>query len=281
MKIYKITRGQLITAWIFTGIFILTCLANLLDYDPQVWAKLGIILVPASLVFYTLGWKQHNKNQENLIKVNTAKLASKAKKVSIALIIILLLIGVSVWAYDNQRDGGKVSGLTDIRKAEIDEYLGRFNRYTKHFDNAEQCKLDFIERNKSSYAASCKTKYDAAYATYQNCRKDMPWQDHYDCINWRGGNYEAYDCSENAIIDEIKAKEFSCFNTVNTEYAYLISFEEKLINDFLRQLPKNKATLSQEEIYELYSKLPEEVFNDKTKERFDTYIENQGYTIDE
>jgi hypothetical protein len=59
----------------------------------------------------------------------------------------------------------------------------------------------------------------------------------------------------------------------------LIGFEEKLIDDFLGDLPVNKYELSQEEMSELYNKLPTETFNDKTKERFDVYVEKKGYSI--
>lgn len=57
---YNITRGQLITCWIFGTIafFIFGGLAE--NSDETINYLLGI-LIPFLLVFYTLGWRNNKK----------------------------------------------------------------------------------------------------------------------------------------------------------------------------------------------------------------------------
>src|SRR3989339_536048 len=70
MKIYKITKGQLITLWMFGVLFFL---GNLLyvfgQYSPSGFSLFLLLLVPAMLVFYTVGWKSHNPKKS----INHAK----------------------------------------------------------------------------------------------------------------------------------------------------------------------------------------------------------------
>lgn len=61
MKIYNITRGQLITIWVFGLIATFASLAELDSYDPSGWATIFLILIPFALVFYTIGWRFHKK----------------------------------------------------------------------------------------------------------------------------------------------------------------------------------------------------------------------------
>ena len=64
MNLYKITRGQLITLWLFGLILELFCLSAAMDYyDSSKFAGLCAILIPAALIFYTLGWRKHNKRK--------------------------------------------------------------------------------------------------------------------------------------------------------------------------------------------------------------------------
>jgi hypothetical protein len=61
MKVYGITKGQLITLWIFGIIFwlfnISTALKAYSQFDISV---ILLFLIPTILIFYSLGWKKHN-----------------------------------------------------------------------------------------------------------------------------------------------------------------------------------------------------------------------------
>lgn len=62
---YKITKGQLITLWIFGTIFIFGDLVYVLDqYSPSGFSIFLLLLIPAMLIFYTIGWKSHNPKVE-------------------------------------------------------------------------------------------------------------------------------------------------------------------------------------------------------------------------
>ncbi|MDD3284076.1 MAG: zinc ribbon domain-containing protein [Patescibacteria group bacterium] len=68
MNIYKISKSQLITSWIFGILYALT-IAIISDTEYILTATLAI-LVPYLLFFYTLGWKQVNKDIKNTKKEN-------------------------------------------------------------------------------------------------------------------------------------------------------------------------------------------------------------------
>jgi hypothetical protein len=208
-----------------------------------------------------------------------AKFLKFSKIIIIPVIILSIAAGALFWYLEEQEGGGRVEGLHSIRQAELDEFVGRYNRYGKHLENAQLCRQDLIELNLETQIEACQIRYDAAYDKFSNCRNSYSTFSRYDCLNTFGANYEVIDCSEETITEEIISKDFSCNATINREYLYLIGFEEKLIDDFLGDLPVNKYELSQEEMSELYNKLPTETFNDKTKERFDVYVEKKGYSI--
>lgn len=63
-SIYSISKGQLVTIWVFLGFIWLATLAIGL---PDNWAhisRIGAILawlIPFVLIFYTLGWRSNRK----------------------------------------------------------------------------------------------------------------------------------------------------------------------------------------------------------------------------
>lgn len=280
---YKISKGQLWVAIIGALILWFFFLANATSWSPDWWGGLGSVATPFLVAFYILGWKNYQKKnnlEHKLFGGALSKILNVAKKAIIPFFIIALGIAGLTWYIDSQRDGGRVDGLDSVRQAEIDDYVGRFNRFEQHRQNALSCVQDAIDDNLVSYTTVCQEKYDKAYAKYQNCMNDYGIiYDHYDCVNQYGSNYEEIDCREETMKQQIEDDNFLCFTTVSSELAYLVSFEERLIKDYLDDLPANQSSLSQEEMQELYNKLPESVFNDKTKERFDEYVRKQGYSI--
>ncbi len=57
-NIYNITKGQIITIWIF-GIFLWLSLVQELEWSD--YFSLVFFGVPALLIFYTIGWRNNQK----------------------------------------------------------------------------------------------------------------------------------------------------------------------------------------------------------------------------
>lgn len=65
MYMYNITRGQLITLWVFGIIAWLVSLVISIDsYGVAGFAIALLIIIPAGLTFYTVGWKSKNKTKK-------------------------------------------------------------------------------------------------------------------------------------------------------------------------------------------------------------------------
>lgn len=63
-NIYNISKGQLITLWVFGFAMEIWALAEATDwFSPSAFAGFLAILFPFILVFYTLGWRNHRKNK--------------------------------------------------------------------------------------------------------------------------------------------------------------------------------------------------------------------------
>jgi len=59
---YNITKGQLITLWVFgvIGMFIAGAWAE--DYNSGLGAFFAV-LIPFAIVFYTIGWRNNNREE--------------------------------------------------------------------------------------------------------------------------------------------------------------------------------------------------------------------------
>ena len=88
MKIYKITKGQLISIWVFGVIAFFVAAVEADSYDSSGWAAVFLVLIPAFLVFYTIGWKSHKKvfnsipNQEGIQEGRGKGFCNKRRKKS-------------------------------------------------------------------------------------------------------------------------------------------------------------------------------------------------------
>jgi len=60
---YDMTRGQLVTLWIFGALVWFWAIGELGDYSPSSFAGPLFFLIPAALIFYTIGWSStHRKD---------------------------------------------------------------------------------------------------------------------------------------------------------------------------------------------------------------------------
>lgn len=65
-NIYKVTNGQLIVIWVF-GIIGFLISIDQLDYSG--FATFLVVLIPALLLFYTIGWRHFNKKNKSINKI--------------------------------------------------------------------------------------------------------------------------------------------------------------------------------------------------------------------
>ena len=64
-SIYSITRGQLITLWVFgTPIWLFAAFLSIF-INATTWAILSFVFIPPVLIFYTLGWRNARKAKGN------------------------------------------------------------------------------------------------------------------------------------------------------------------------------------------------------------------------
>jgi len=59
---YAITKGQLITLWIFAAPIWLFAAFLSIFINALLWATLSFVFIPFLLIFYTLGWRNHRKD---------------------------------------------------------------------------------------------------------------------------------------------------------------------------------------------------------------------------
>ncbi len=269
-NIYKITKGQLISLWFFGIIAWVYSVDSYSDFSGFL-----SILIPAILVFYTIGWRSNRDIREPIVGISSDKVMSGIGKLLKFIVPTIIVIGVLIFM------GIKFSEGKEVREAR-QNYIGIFNRYDKNLENAKSC---LEERNPpliKQYTDECKARYEQAYLSYTDCKKDMPWQSHNQCLNWFGSNYEAIDCSKETMFNKANSiNEIGCYSVLKDDFAQIISFEQEIAGEFLDSYPKTKATFSQVEIQKLYDLFPAEVFNEKTKDRLNNFVESKGYTIEQ
>jgi hypothetical protein len=268
-NIYKITKGQLISLWIFGLIGWGYTLDSYSDFGSFL-----SIFIPAILVFYTIGWRSYRNIKKPILNIDSSEVKSKVKKISKLFLPILIIVGILIFlgiVFYNKKEA----------KIERENYIGIFNRYEKNLENAKECMEQKNAPLVEVYTKECKVRYDKAYLSYKDCKKDMPWQSHNQCLNWFDSNYEAIDCSEETMLKKAgSVNQYICYADLKSDTDKINSYEEGLATKFLDSYPKTKATFSQSEIQKLYNVFPQEVFNDKTKERLNKFVESKGYIIE-
>ena len=277
---YNISRGQMWVIVMGASLFWLFSIAGALDYSPAWWQVTSAILIPFLVIFYVMGWKRHHKQEmfdrTKLQSINLADRISRIRKVAIWLMLLFVVGGAltsaGIFVYD------KYYAEPSRMAAEAEEYVGRVNRFAQHVDNALECRDEFVSSRIESRTAECQIRYDKAYSNYKTCRA---FDDHTYCLlNWPSANYEAIDCSEEAMTKEIASLDYFCYATAEEEFVKIKIFEESLVDDYLETLPPSKSSLTSDELESLYSTFPQSVFNEKTEQRIRDYLSEKGYKTD-
>jgi hypothetical protein len=271
-NIYKTTKSQLISLWVFGGIGFLTALEQA-EYSGV--ASFFAVLIPAFLVFYTIGWRSYNKShaieqgEEMWQQIFVHK---KILKRTIIIVIAVITVGNGVsYVYNQYSKSLRV-------QEEKEEYLSSYNRYDNYLDNAKKCIQKNVEQLKDVRIISCKEEYDQAHANYIDCKRDMYWLSHNQCINWPNSNYEEVDCSEDTITKKIEQQySTECYADVAREYEKITDYEKGTVEEYLRIHMGTKSLVGDAEMREILNLFPPEVLSNKTKERIQKIIKENGY----
>jgi hypothetical protein len=274
---YAISKGQvwvLIVGAVFLWMFFL---AEATSYTSGWWGVLGLIIVPLVVVFYIVGWKAHKTKSGENTKLWNPK-ALKFFKWFMVISIVLSIIATALTYFIEESNFD--SYTNSYEKQQLDEYVGVIARLPKHADNARTCVSDKVLSDKETKIASCQKTYDARYAAYKDCKADMPWSSHYDCVTWPGANYEQIDCSEETIVAEIEKEAInSCYVTAYSELMKAKRYEQTVVDDYVVGLAPNKASLSEDNLNQLYLKIPATTLNHDIKKRLDGLLEERGYIL--
>lgn len=60
-NLYNISKGQLITLWVF-GVLGTFYAIDASSYSSSDFAEFAILFIPFALIFYTIGWFNHQKS---------------------------------------------------------------------------------------------------------------------------------------------------------------------------------------------------------------------------
>ena len=104
---YQISKGQLITIWVFGILFLLGDLISIANaYSPSGFSLSLLLFVPGALIFYSIGWK----NQNGKILVKPRKYSNGQPTWTVTLMyLITLRIYTFFWVYKNLRFFKKIN----------------------------------------------------------------------------------------------------------------------------------------------------------------------------
>lgn len=206
-NLYKITKGQLITIWIFGLIGFITS-SEQADYSS--FATFISISIPAVLIFYTLGWRHNNKTkldasvseQKNLNILPSKKVILNV--FSILSIIIIILFSLSFFANKRQEN---------LEKQQLNQ---KYDQAISSIDNLEaqftSCMQPAISKKYEEELRSCNLLKNKVRANYDTCLTYTMVSPRASCLY--DYDYESIDCTEEAM--ERKAK-LATLNNIPTQ----------------------------------------------------------------
>jgi succinate dehydrogenase hydrophobic anchor subunit len=196
-NIYKITRGQLISIWIFG---IIGFFASLDQSDYSSFATFLSILIPAVLIFYTIGWRHNNniKFEDSINKHKISNIIPPRKKVIKALltlaIVIALVTGIYYLIQTKQENLQK-----EQLKQKYDQAISSLDDLKAKF---KTCIQPTIDKNYKDELRSCNLLKGKVKADYDNCLTYTPVSPRASCLY--DYDYESIDCSQETLDRKAK-----------------------------------------------------------------------------
>lgn len=191
-NLYKITKGQLISLWVFSVIGWFIALS---ESSYSGFATFLSVFIPMIIIFYTIGWKSSNKKDETekalkVSNVDINKYLNKTLKVSV---IILFILGVIFGVYK----------LLEIKKEKI-----RVEKLTQDYEQAilkieplkKQllvCIQPALDKKYQEEERSCNLLKNKIKADYDFCVEYTSVSPRASCLY--DHDYEKIDCSKETI----------------------------------------------------------------------------------
>lgn len=275
---YNISQGQLRIVIICLALLWIVSLVNTLDaYSPSAWAVFGTIVIPFAGSFYWLGWRSKHgvhvsKSPEGGRWVSRINHFMKSKFIYI-LLIVFAISGVNI-ALSIYND------FTEKREL-ANEYVGNRARLGQLIANSETCIQESVNSLLPKLKSQCSEKYLQAKANYDDCRRNLDWFSHNECLNWRGSNYEAINCQDEKLVQDARSASSMCQNLVLATIQEINNYEQNIVEEFLSSLPVETSFISDEQAKSLYKKIPSNFLDEKTKNRLHQLITDKGYSLNE
>jgi len=205
-NIYKTTRGQLISIWIFGLIGFGVALENS-DYSG--FATFLSVLIPAILVFYTIGWRSFNKITGQEFKISRF-LPSRKKVILIIVFPIFISFIISIVSYFiNTRED-------NLKKEQLEQ---EYNQTILVVDSLRErftsCMATVNEQKYKEALRSCNLLKNKVRADYDFCIEYTSVSPRASCLYTF--DYEIIDCSQKTLdgrarLDSLNSIPESCDN---------------------------------------------------------------------
>lgn len=195
-NIYKITKGQLISLWVFG---VIAWIYEIDSYSDI--SKFLTISIPAILVFYTLGWKSFNKKEkigESKEDFKIKNLIPIFKKTIKPLITVLFVVGLIF----------SVSKLSEARKEKVrqEQLTQDYNQVILKIDLLREqvatCIKPAYERIYKEEERDCNLLRNKVKADYDMCLTYTSVSPRASCLY--DYDYEKIDCSKESILKKAR-----------------------------------------------------------------------------
>lgn len=221
--IYKITKGQLISLWVFGVIGWFYTVDSYSDF-----ASFLSIFIPAILVFYTIGWRNFNKknNEKESFLINIKNKIPSRKKIIksiIAIVIIFIVISGISYLIETKQDNLRNEQL----KQEYDEAISKIDNLKAEFST---CMKPVVDKKYEEEMRDCNLYKNKVKQDYTFCASLTSVTSPASCLYQN--DYERIDCSQETIRKKAQRESLRevpklCMNSFNE-----ISYSNNKIKEY-------------------------------------------------
>ncbi len=228
-NLYKITKGQIISRWVFG---LIGWVVSLSETDYSGFATFLAVSIPMVLVFYTIGWRSTNKRNETesvkkAFKINdlTLYLKKSSKPFIILMLVAGVIFGVNSFL-ETKKERTRIEKLTQ-------DYSQAITRIDSLRAEYATCLQPTFEKNYKEEERTCKLYKNKIKADYDFCVEYTSVSPRASCLY--DYDYEKIDCSEESL------KKKATLTTLlgdKPSSCYTISNELNKINSIIEEYEK-------------------------------------------
>ena len=200
-NVYKITKGQLISIWIFG---VIGSFVSIGEAEYSGFATFISVLIPALLIFYTIGWCSFNKIKREDVKQGfrfkvLSVLPSKKKLIfSVIFILLIILIVSSVLYIMNIRKD-------NLKKEQLrQEYNEAIQKVDILKEQVKNCLKPVLEKKYAEEVRNCNLLKNKIKHDYDFCVSLESINSPASCLY--DNDYEKIDCSQETLEKTSRSK---------------------------------------------------------------------------